>query len=167
MTVSAGLDRCQYCDMPIVGRRRGAKFCSKQCKSQYWDQARDKNIKRQANKNWWARQSQDKKLAYEQRRDKNLKRLASRKHSLEGFGLTIDQYDALVLRQDNLCACCGMAETALSNTGDFIKRLAVDHDHKTGQIRSLLCQACNQMIGHAKEDVTRMQKGIEYLKRFQ
>lgn len=41
----------------------------------------------------------------------------------------------------------------------------VDHDHETGKVRGLLCNSCNVMLGHSKDDVAILQKGIEYLNR--
>jgi hypothetical protein len=55
------------------------------------------------------------------------------------FGLTLQQYDLMVLEQGNMCACCGTT---------FTKSAHVDHNHTTGQIRALLCGPCNTALGH-------------------
>lgn len=47
---------------------------------------------------------------------------------------------ALALRQNNCCALCGRHESS------FKRRLNVDHNHKTGQVRGLLCYRCNKFI---------------------
>lgn len=54
------------------------------------------------------------------------------------YGITIDEYDALLLSQGEVCAIC----QKLPQTSRILK-LAVDHDHATGEIRGLLCQRCN------------------------
>jgi Recombination endonuclease VII len=58
------------------------------------------------------------------------------------FGITIEQYEKMLQRQDGKCAICGRAETSRDAKGK-IKRLAVDHCHKTGRNRELLCLRCN------------------------
>ena len=65
-------------------------------------------------------------------------------------------YEELLGEQAGACAICGLAET----TG---RRLAIDHDHKTGRIRGLLCSNCNRGIGHLKDDTRLLSKAIEYL----
>src|SRR5690349_6852081 len=61
------------------------------------------------------------------------------------FGLDLTKYDAMLIRQNNVCAICSQAETAVRN--GRVKHLAVDHDHATGRVRALLCQSCNTMLG--------------------
>lgn len=79
-------------------------------------------------------------------------------HLNKKFGLTEDQYDTMLIAQNNHCATC--LEPDRSN-----KRLAVDHCHKTGKIRGLLCANCNRGIGLFEDDPELMQKAIDYLKR--
>lgn len=63
------------------------------------------------------------------------------KYNLQAkFGLTLEDYDNMLEYQKGVCAICG--ETNSSGT-----RLAVDHDHKTDEIRGLLCQRCNTHLG--------------------
>src|SRR5579859_4395667 len=107
-------------------------------------------------KNWWANLSPEKRREYSRSRDQKKTQEAKRHHSLKkSFGLTLEQYQILLEGQNGVCACCGLPETALSNNGKYVKALAVDHDHETGLIRGLICQACNQMIGHSKESIER------------
>lgn len=63
------------------------------------------------------------------------------------FGITPEEYDALLARQDGACAICGQEETALGRHGE-VKLLSVDHNHETGEVRGLLCQRCNIGLGH-------------------
>jgi hypothetical protein len=53
-------------------------------------------------------------------------------------GLTIAQYDELLEAQGGVCAICGRPPKN--------RRLAVDHNHKTGKIRGLLCWVCNLKV---------------------
>ncbi len=73
------------------------------------------------------------------------------------FGISIDEYEEMVEKQNNLCFIC-------SNPPQNGLSLGVDHNHNTGKIRKLLCVNCNTMIGHSKEDVTILERTIEYIK---
>lgn len=59
------------------------------------------------------------------------------------YGITIKQYDDLLSSQQGRCFLCGIAPTER-------KRLAVDHDHKTGEVRGLLCAPCNMAVAVAE-----------------
>lgn len=55
------------------------------------------------------------------------------------FDISPDEYDLILAEQGGVCAICG-------NTPKPGKRLAVDHDHRSGHIRGLLCYLCNRVI---------------------
>ncbi len=78
------------------------------------------------------------------------------------YGLTVEEYENLFVKQNGVCAVCGEPETALSNIGK-IKMLAVDHDHETGQVRGLLCNRCNTGIGLLGDNKTTLLKAVAYL----
>jgi hypothetical protein len=48
--------------------------------------------------------------------------------------------------------------------GKNSKRLGIDHDHTTGQVRGLLCDNCNPALGSFKDNIETLQKAIDYLK---
>jgi hypothetical protein len=58
------------------------------------------------------------------------------------YGITLEEYDAMLVRQAGKCAICGWA----------YQKLVVDHNHVTGAVRSLLCHLSNALIGCARED---------------
>jgi hypothetical protein len=62
--------------------------------------------------------------------------------------------------QGSRCAICGVPEEHAP-----MKRLHVDHDHRTHIVRGLLCSRCNTGIGQFKDDPNRLLAAIEYLKR--
>jgi biotin operon repressor len=72
------------------------------------------------------------------------------KRLLTKFGITEDEYAAMERTQKEVCAICGQPETRLK----FGKptKLAVDHNHKTGKVRELLCFRCNVVIGRIEEN---------------
>ena len=77
------------------------------------------------------------------------------RHRFREYGLTEEEYNNMVLSQNNLCAIC--------NNPSNNKALAIDHNHKTGEVRGLLCQNCNLAIGLFKENIIIFNKAIEYL----
>lgn len=63
-------------------------------------------------------------------------------HIERTYGLTAEEYDALLVQQGGRCAICRSRPKS--------KRLAVDHNHKTGEVRGLLCSRCNHdLMGSA------------------
>jgi hypothetical protein len=76
------------------------------------------------------------------------------------YGLSIEDYNRMLTTQNMGCKICGKQHDPSVKRG----RLYVDHDHKTGAVRGLLCMACNSMIGRATDDISILEKAIEYLK---
>lgn len=70
------------------------------------------------------------------------------------YGVTKRIYNIWLKRQKGLCKICGIIP----------KKMCIDHNHETGEIRGLLCVTCNIIIGLAKEDTKVLKKMIKYLK---
>ena len=77
------------------------------------------------------------------------------------FDLSLDDYDLMLAAQNGVCAICKQPETHLRN--GKLKALAVDHDHKTGKIRGLLCSDCNTGIGKLKDSIDVLTSAVQYL----
>jgi len=73
------------------------------------------------------------------------------------YGLTIEEYDAILMSQGGLCLICH------TDTPGGRGRFHVDHDHDTGKIRGLLCHGCNIAIGHMREDPRILRSAADYL----
>lgn len=73
------------------------------------------------------------------------------------FNLKPGQLKEMFQKQNNKCAICN------DDRNLFIKGLAVDHCHKTGKIRGLLCSKCNIGLGQFKDDINLLNKAIKYL----
>ena len=73
------------------------------------------------------------------------------------YGLSLDQYNQMLTEQGG-CAICGTTEP-----GGKYGRFHVDHDHKTGEVRGLLCNGCNVGLGHFRDHPERLNKAAEYL----
>lgn len=77
-------------------------------------------------------------------------------HRQRAYGLTPEAYAALLAEQDGGCAICGQA--AAPNAA-----LHVDHDHRTGEVRGLLCGHCNRALGLMLDDSDLLQAAALYL----
>ena len=81
---------------------------------------------------------------------------------LRVVGMTEADYMLVWNRQEGKCAICCQPEIGVNQYG--VKRLAVDHCHRTGQFRGLLCTRCNTKLGIV-EDVTFLHAAHQYLSR--
>lgn len=79
------------------------------------------------------------------------------------FGITLEQYVAMLADQDGVCAICHRPETAI-RLGK-LKMLCVDHNHTTGEVRGLLCHECNLGIGKLGDDPDRIVKAADYIRK--
>jgi hypothetical protein len=77
----------------------------------------------------------------------------------KAYGLTVVEYADLRQKQNDRCAIC---EKPFGETR--MKTPFVDHDHKTGKVRALLCGKCNAMLGMANDTVAILEKAVVYLK---
>lgn len=77
------------------------------------------------------------------------------------YGIDQAEFDAMLARQSGACGLCGNKfDGATKATGPH-----VDHCHKTGVVRGLLCHHCNVMLGHAKESADLLRKAADYVER--
>lgn len=76
-------------------------------------------------------------------------------HLRKKYGITIEDFERMLAKQDGLCAICGQVP---KDTMD------VDHDHATGKVRALLCHGCNVGLGAFGESQATMSAAIEYLR---
>ena len=77
--------------------------------------------------------------------------------------LTEQDYSQLLAQQNGVCKICQSPETATNGRSTKVKDLAIDHDHKTGKVRGLLCSKCNRALGLFADNITRMKSAIKYL----
>lgn len=78
------------------------------------------------------------------------------------YGVTREEYERMVAAQEGKCKICGRGDT-----GRVGSKWPIDHDHKTGQVRGLLCVTCNSLLGHAKDSPGILRSAIEYLDSFE
>ena len=111
-----------------------------------WVEAHPEQVREQQNR--WAREHPDKV------------KLKRRKSTLSAYGMSLEDYNAMFEAQEGCCAICGRHQSELD------KILVIDHNHDTGEVRRLLCSACNAGIGMFQEDVNLLLNAIEYLRQF-
>jgi hypothetical protein len=129
---------CEQCDENFLAKRSTRRFCDECAKERKLNYIK----------------------AYQKtRQGKASKRKALHKYHLKRlYGLTEEEYEDIVIEQNNQCAICN---TNLDDT----TRVSVDHCHQTNIVRGVLCYNCNVGLGHFKDYPQRLQKAIEYLER--
>ncbi len=75
------------------------------------------------------------------------------------YGLSEDDYNSMLDDQGNSCALCDKSFSILSSN-----LIHVDHCHKTGDVRGILCKDCNVGLGLLGDDIEGLLKAIDYLK---
>jgi len=83
--------------------------------------------------------------------------------NLKKYGITIDEYEAMFNKQNGSCAICKNPETKTNQYG--LIRLAVEHCHRSGKNRGLLCMNCNRAIGLIGENLETISSMLDYLKK--
>lgn len=83
--------------------------------------------------------------------------LATRASYLKNrYGLTPGEYQAMATGQNGLCKICGKPNTKG-------RKLYIDHNHKTGKVRGLLCEGCNFGLGGFKDDAMLLLEAVKYI----
>jgi len=77
-------------------------------------------------------------------------------HLKEAYGITIQDYDRILASQGGKCAIC--------RGGTSKRHFAVDHNHKNGQIRGLLCARCNTGLARFMDNITNLRRAVRYMK---
>lgn len=156
---------CESCGAVIVEPRPGARFCSNRCKNAARikaDSARRAAIRAtrtcgqcgisiahmRANARWCSTS-----CAARAKRTPEKRRFHLLKYK---YGMTPEDFDALLERQSGRCAICRTDTPG-------VKGWAVDHSHADGHVRGILCTPCNTGLGHFRDDVIRLQAAISYL----
>ena len=88
-------------------------------------------------------------------------------HKLKNFNITISEFENHLKDQKYRCAICGRFFDDLFkkyNQKTTVRTPRIDHDHKTGKIRGILCNRCNMLLGRAVDNIFILIKAIKYLK---
>ncbi len=82
------------------------------------------------------------------------------------FGMTVDDYQQMLLAQGGKCAICSTIHWGNQKNNRPLGP-SVDHDHRTGRNRGLLCSHCNLTLGLLNDDPLIFEAAASYLRRFQ
>ena len=82
-------------------------------------------------------------------------RVSHNAHLKTRYGITREDYDKLLEYGEGKCWIC--------NGGTSRRTLAVDHDHKTGMVRGLLCATCNKALRNFRDSATRFRNAADFL----
>ncbi len=84
---------------------------------------------------------------------------------LKQYGFTLEQHAELLSAQNHVCAICKRPESVINNrsTQTVAQRLAIDHCHRTGKTRGLLCHKCNIGLGCFRDSPRLLLVAIFYL----
>jgi hypothetical protein len=114
-------------------------------------------------------EDQDKRKARSKRyREKNPIKSRLWTWKKRGIDITIDGYKKIYKEQEGCCRICGV------NESDLKDRLCLDHDHRSGRVRGLLCRKCNSMLGFIEREtegslrdpIPILKKAIIYISTF-
>jgi hypothetical protein len=101
-----------------------------------------------------------------ERRNLNLRKY----RLLTKYGMTMADFDAMLTKQDGLCAICRVKMTppaSPSKAKEGKSSMTVDHCHSTGRVRGILCQTCNLALGMFKDSIVRVRYAVAYLEAFE
>lgn len=143
--------RCRICHKESANKKRDSNRAAFNKKI-----SEDKAKNPEKWKRYYKEQYQAKKLKYGE--------LFSIQKVCSARGITVDHYFEMLEKQNGKCAICIKPESCIDGVSKNIRRLSIDHCHKTGKVRGLLCHRCNTAIGKFDEDVIVMKNAIKYLK---
>lgn len=133
----------------------GLTYRCKECRNKHYNNYYKENPEKQKIKN--DLQKENRKKYY----SSNEGVLSSRRSHLKRvFGISLEEYQDKLEKQNGKCAICNS-----SNTHDKHGVLAIDHCHKTGNIRELLCFKCNTVLGSVDDNIEILKNMINYLKK--
>jgi len=74
------------------------------------------------------------------------------------YGITLQEFEELLQFQGGVCAIC---QKSLENER---RKINIDHDHETNEVRGLLCSGCNTGLGHLGDNIDGLERALYYLK---
>jgi hypothetical protein len=166
---------CKICgvNFDVKTSKNRKVYCSKNCKA-----SADKRLlkaKYDANPEAARKRARE---AYLRNHDENKKSSRERlkkaresnpdsfkEHKLKStYGISMDEFFVLIDSQGHRCLICARQISGKVNPKEL--KAFVDHNHKTGAVRGVLCLYCNSVIGYCREDKLVLLAAIDYLKKF-
>jgi hypothetical protein len=129
-------------------------FENNQSRNGKW--ARENAVQNRKNAKKWNRANRKRYNSNKSRSAKNNPEATKNAQLRIKFNINLEQYNKIFYLQNHKCAIC--KDECLTG-----RQLAVDHDHKTGKVRGLLCMECNIGLGKFKDSTDRLMKAIKYI----
>jgi hypothetical protein len=126
----------------------------KEYQKEYYKNNRNKRIE---NTKEYRKNNPDKRKEYDKRYGERHRNEKKYLHIKKNYGITPEEHNLMVEKQNNCCAICGKHQNEIKTP------LGVDHDHKTGKIRGLLCHKCNTILGYSNDEIQILLNAINYL----
>lgn len=148
-------------------------YCSKNCKtvadkrlmkSKY--DANPEEARRKAREAYLRNHDENKaKMRERAKQARKLNASLFKKNKIKStYGLSAEQYLGMLDSQKSKCAICFKEISGEVNTKEL--KAVVDHNHKSGIVRGILCLHCNSIVGYSREDRGVLLAAIDYLKKF-
>ena len=159
------MKRCSKCgELKSLDQYYAAKGCRDglrgDCKSCFAARAKaryaEKSDEIKAYVKRWQQENAEYVRAYRKRRRQEIRGLGRNAYLKRVFGITLEDFEAMLSAQGGGCAICGRA--APEGTS-----LHVDHDHETGVVRGLLCFTCNGALGMFTENEEYLARATDYV----
>jgi hypothetical protein len=108
----------------------------------------------------WSKENPEKRNEKDKARNKRNPDKKRNSKLKQLYGITLIEFTDMSIKQNDKCLICGKHKLDNKNS-----KLFVDHCHKTGKIRGLICDRCNKCLGLMEDDIELLQGAIEYLKK--
>ncbi len=142
---------CEYCGVRFEGRS-DKRFCSKLCKSNGYYHNNEEERREYSRK--YKKDNPQQIIDYELMNKEKRRLQHQEAHLLRSYGISKDIFDGLFILQKKKCLICKKD----------LESYCVDHDHKTGEFRGLVCKRCNTVMGFVDDDISILNNMIKYLR---
>jgi hypothetical protein len=125
---------------------------------------KDKQKQKETRKEWRIENKErleEQSKRYRKENKEQKKQYIKQYRLMKNYGITLDQHRQMFISQDGKCAICDIDFKSVG-----AKKVHVDHNHSTDQVRQLLCGNCNTMLGYANENTDTLLKAVDYLKKW-
>lgn len=129
------------------GERKAYNICRKKCVECINKETNERMAKK------YKTPEELRKVRLNRQRKSNLKRL---------YGITLEEFYSILEEQNNKCKICSV--DIFMDAKNRNQKTCVDHCHKTGKVRGILCHKCNVAIGLLDDDISKIELVVNYLK---
>ncbi len=140
------------------GRNRWCRECINENRLKWYRENKEKVNK--YNREWYQENRERRLSQYRAKYDPKKRREEAAKYR---YGISVSKLKEMTKRQKNLCAICNRKESLKDHRTGKTRNLSIDHCHRSGEVRGLLCGGCNRILGLAKDSIPTLKKAIKYL----